>query len=246
MMGSIGKLLTLEDLDLSRTWITSKGLASLAPLSRLKKLQLNGCRRLDASSLEVLAKLPHLELLALVNWPHRRKRRRIAQETDLAGNCIPSTKWPLPGRLPRTGIQYKLQHRREPAIPESAAASRRRSLCVGLGKFGNGNWLSSQRDSGTKVVRRSRQRERANPESSGSKNQFRFSGRRQVCSAAREHRPHVGRMARVAHFRVRASDRCRPRNRWSPTSRNCPPSNFTSRELDLARKRTEHRFAVTA
>ena len=51
MMGSIGKLLTLEDLDLSRTWITSKGLASLAPLSRLKKLQLNGCRT-GASSLE--------------------------------------------------------------------------------------------------------------------------------------------------------------------------------------------------
>jgi RND family efflux transporter MFP subunit len=68
MMASIGKLGTLEDLDLSRTWITSKGLASLASLSRLKKLQLNGCRRLDASSLEPLAKLPHLELLALANW----------------------------------------------------------------------------------------------------------------------------------------------------------------------------------
>ena len=68
-MAPIGKLVALEDLDLSRTWITGKGLASLASLSRLKKLQLNGCGRLQSSSLEVLAKIPHLEVLLLNDYP---------------------------------------------------------------------------------------------------------------------------------------------------------------------------------
>jgi RND family efflux transporter MFP subunit len=68
-MAPIGKLVSLEDLDLSRTWITGKGLASLAPLSRLRKLQLSGCRRLEISSLETLARLPHLESLTLYNCP---------------------------------------------------------------------------------------------------------------------------------------------------------------------------------
>ncbi len=68
-MAPIGKLVALEDLDLSRTWITGKGLASLASLSRLKKLQLNGCRRLQSSSLEALAKIPHLEVLLVNDYP---------------------------------------------------------------------------------------------------------------------------------------------------------------------------------
>ena len=66
-MAPIGKLASLEDLDLSRTWITGNGLAKLTPLSRLKKLRLSGCRRLQTSALAALAKFPHLESLALNN-----------------------------------------------------------------------------------------------------------------------------------------------------------------------------------
>jgi RND family efflux transporter MFP subunit len=68
-LSAISRLARLEELNLSKTWITGKGFARLVSLERLKQLQLNGCGRLEGSSLAALAKLPQLEKLSLSGCP---------------------------------------------------------------------------------------------------------------------------------------------------------------------------------
>jgi Leucine Rich repeat len=61
----IGKLVTLEQLDLAHTWISVKGLADLAGLTNLKLLNLSRCQRLRATDMAPLAGISSLEVVSL-------------------------------------------------------------------------------------------------------------------------------------------------------------------------------------
>ena len=52
----------LQDLNLSQTWISPKGLAPLAGLANLKQLDLRSCRRIDDSAIGELAKCKALRV----------------------------------------------------------------------------------------------------------------------------------------------------------------------------------------
>jgi serine/threonine protein kinase len=87
----IGELKGLEELDLSYSWITDAGLATMSELPRLKDLGLAGCTKLTASAVDSIAKLaPNVIRLSLSYTPvgkdglKRLRQLKHLEELDLS------------------------------------------------------------------------------------------------------------------------------------------------------------------
>jgi len=61
-MKSLAALVNLRELDLSRMEITAKGLAPLSAMTKLRRLNLWGCERVDDKAVESLGPLEILDL----------------------------------------------------------------------------------------------------------------------------------------------------------------------------------------